>query len=218
MQKTLIFFDEKKHESFVSSIEEVKKKIQHLIDSFNALEIGSFEPKQLETLIYNTEQYLFENTMRDVPLKVNGLQLNKKQFYDMIDKPSGYHKLKLATADFILMLERRLKYEQSYLKPKEYIHRYLQFSEAGELVIADGVVESSKESCSMYVNTEKGKFTFEFATKLVDLINEESDMLSKAALCNTKENLFKWIADLMNYDSGMISVKLNPHAVKLCDK
>ena len=218
MNKKLISFDKSGYEGQVSSMKDVKEKSQNLIDSFNKLCIGEFEPEKFNILVFNTEQYLFENTMKDVPLKVNGLQLSKQQFYDMVEKPAGYFKLKIAAADFIQFLENRIKYKQLTFSPEQYLRKCLQFSKSGELEANQDNIEDIKEKHSVYIHTESGSAIFDIASKFASLINENKLILKKLP-GNTKDNFMKELSNLINYPGNLNEdVTVNVNVVKLFDK
>lgn len=222
MNKKLISFDKSGFESQVSSMQDIKEKTQNLIDSFNKLGIGEFEPKKLNMLVFNTEQYLFENTIKDAELEVAGMKqiwrYSPQKFYDTLEKPAGFFKLKIATADFVLFLENRIKYKQLAYSPDQYLRKCLQFSKSGELEVNQDNIEDIKERHSVYIYTESGSAIFDIATKFVSLINENKQILKKLP-GSTKDNFMKELSNLINYSGNLNEgVTVNVNVVKLFDK
>lgn len=220
MEKLLIHFDEKAYKSELSSIENVIVKVNVLINDFNKLGIGEFEPQKFEKLIFNFEQYFFENFMKDEPLVVNGKQRNMQKVYETFDKPIGYDKLLSDTKKFIANLESRVKSLNNGLSPSQYLRKYISFAKNGKWQIADGIKEEIEEKMCEYVYTDKGAAAFNLATKFASFINVEKPTLKKMLPYSVgKEDLMRTLSSFINFIGDMdADITVSIPVVQMNDK
>ncbi len=216
MEPIKIYFNQINYNSELRSMEDSRDSCLSLIDKFKSLNIGEFKPAEFKQLLFSTENYLYEKTMAGQSLKVVGMTLEKKAFYEIIDKPIGYSQLVNETEKFVSMMQRRLQREGSSYDVESHLSRFLVFDENETLIVDQSSIDDLREKNTVCAYSEKAQLTYAFALELDKLFNKH-DIFNKVQKVYTPGNLGTFITDIIEIDQTTQRCTIKLQGIKVFD-
>ncbi len=207
MEKLLINFNQQGYDSDIYTLTSTLGQIKSIVETYNDLDLGSFEPKEFNSLFFDTETFIFEKSMQDKPAVFSGMKVNKRKFYDdYLEKPMGYHKLLNELETFKKIIERRIESRGLGETVKGYL-RFFFIQPNGEFVIKPEELEAIKARHQTFVVTERGKRAFYLASAIADLLQEQE--LRELLYIKDKNELSSFFSQAIDFTAGIPSVAIN---------
>lgn len=213
MEKTLIFFDEKKYNIDVSDIKFIAKSLQLIIDKWNALKLDAFKSTDLQKLLNDTETFWYEQHIKGTKFATLRDELEESELRKLIKKPAAFKELAELVEKFKKTLESRAKLYED--EAKDYF-TFFDFGENGQLQLIESAIEELKEKRKWYAETEKSKLVFETITKITAVLND-ADIFNNTNKLGTNQQFAGFFESLINIDLSTQRMTVNFDAVKRFD-
>jgi len=204
--KQLLHFNTDIYNCKLKDIEFLKGKLQHIVNKFNSLNIGSIATmNDLHRLIFSARYFIYERNLDTVNQQATGVNI-----YDEISK--------MITLFFNVIEYRRNNPHDSFgLKiNQQYLLSYFEIDSAGTLQIKPQVIQKLKDEFGIYLNGEKAQLLNDFSTKLSLLINE-TDVLNKVHWVYEYGSLGSFIEVLLIVNQSTQKTKVNIDTIKYYD-
>jgi len=207
----LIYFNERKFNSEVRSLNDTITYFEKVIKLYTRLEIEELKKGEFMRLLFDTDNFLFEKIMKDKPAEFAGMKIDKRTFYDQfLIKPLGYSELIKEIELFIRRIGVSVKYpgwENSDVKT--HLLSFFSPLDNGKFELRNGIIEDERKRNEVFVSSEKAKRAYKLATDLQKLLNEDN-LLNKISISSNKD-LGNFISDLflpIETDTKDVEIKI----------
>lgn len=204
MEKQLIDFDQSRYEQTIGSYETFKKLIEQAINIFNSCELGSFVPKDLQSLILYTEKYVKSRVIEKNDITaLTAMGLSREKVLEMLAMPAQLPTL----LEKVNQLERIFQQtkERDFLPVQNLKHllTYYYFDEKNRLVLKADIIESCQKNFETYIETKAAKNLFDFASEMVALYEKYDIKVS-----NHPENV-RFLQNLLTVKNEAAAININ---------
>ncbi len=207
MEDLLINFDEKAYESKVEKLESFIPLFKNAIGIYNSFGISMFEPKDFNQLFLDTKNFIFEKTVGEKTISLNGIPISKSKLFDLVEKPKGYYILE----EKIQQIDRIFQSKKTDFRFTGFndLLRSFEFTTDDEIVLKQCFYDDFKREYETFVSSEKAKKMYHFGKDLLALYikfdvsiksNQDNEILLKG---------------LFNFESG--TPVINPHYISMVD-
>lgn len=205
----LIYFNEKKFNSTIESLNSTLTYIDEVIELYEHLGVEPLKKLEFHLLLLDTENFLFQKIMKDKPAEFAGIKIDKRAFYDQfLIKPDGYTELINAIEIFKKRTLYTAKRFRDDLDVKTYLQSFFTPLDNGKFELKTGVIESQKRWSEVYVKSEKAKRAYKLAVDLKNLLNQDN-LLRKMSISENKD-LGNFLKDLfLPIDVSTKEVEIN---------
>jgi len=213
MEKTLIFFDEKKYKIDVSDIKFIGESLQHIIDKWNALKLDAFKSTDLQNLLNDTEAFWYEQHIKGTKFANLRDELEEDELRKLIKKPAAFKELAQLVEKFQKTLENRAKLFED--EAKDYFS-FFEFGDNGQVQLIESAIEELMEKRKWYAETEKSQLIFETIKKITAVLND-ADIFNNTGKIATDHQFAGFFSSLINFDMSTQKMTINYDAVKRYD-
>lgn len=213
MEKTLIFFDEKKYNSDVADVEYIAKSLQRIIENWNALNLGTLKSNELPKLLSDTETFWYEKHIQTSAFATAREQFEESELRKIIKRPVEIKELIELVQKFHKTLSSRATIIDD--DAKDYFS-FFEFGENGELQMIENKIQDLKEKSKIYSTSEKSKLIFETISKITSALNE-ADIFNKTQKIGSHQQFAGFFQHLIDIDMTTQQTAINYDAVKRYD-
>jgi len=169
-KKKEIHFHQDQYNSILNVYNKRLPFYQEILNEYNRLGIQStLQKEDLKELIQNTKAFLANKIMDGQEMTVGSLKISASAFFDMIEKPENY-------IAFISYVEKNTNSIEAKERYVWQVDNYCIDGNGKNILLRPEVVETLRESSTVYIKSEKQQEAFDLLTDIALKLNSLKDL------------------------------------------
>jgi hypothetical protein len=171
MKKEPVYFNEETHKAILASFEFGKQILQKAIDAYMGIDgMSHLTNDEFKSLLLNPEKFISEVIIKKHDITFEGLSVKAEKVFELFDKPKG-------TNECLNAIKTLFNDIESFKQSREFAVHNITVN-TNDFVVHEGVISlkeealaAAKESCSVYLKTDKQQQIFDHVIAIKDSFN-----------------------------------------------
>lgn len=177
MEQIEIYFDNGRHSSLTNQVNQVKDKLQTILNAYNAMGIENpFSNKDIKEIFIKTpEEFLGEKVMDgdESSYKIGNLSISKSKLWDMIEKPTNFEQFINCVKELNTWAyeNQQGNYMANMIANDKIAFDWFKINNS-TIELTEEAIEWILNACRKYIKTEAQKDVYDSLNKIIEEVNK----------------------------------------------